>query len=214
MSADLETIATTPTERVAIRRQWIDRALPQYAGVPAPADIDWAIAHSDCHFANFITSGPTVLDFGGFGLAPVGYDPALLYAYSLLAPQTTNRIRTAFPSRTPHQPHRTPRRRSRPPPIRLPPRPPPNSSNYLNGGPGSPAFVYVAQRHQEAAHQPLSGWHGHADPFAFTTDYRPATGIKRFQCSTPNCCRTRPWRRVSTSGSASTWNSSGPRAGP
>ncbi|WP_407555522.1 hypothetical protein QOM21_37305 [Streptomyces sp. Pv4-95] len=97
LSADLETIAATPTERVAVRRQWIDRALPQHAGVSAPADIDWATAHGDCHFANLTTSGPTLLDFEGFGLAPVGYDPALLYAYSLLAPQTAHRIRTQFP---------------------------------------------------------------------------------------------------------------------
>ncbi|MFI5526685.1 hypothetical protein [Streptomyces platensis] len=97
LHTDLETIAATPTERVAVRRQWIDRALPQYAGVPAPTEIDWATAHGDCHFANLTTSGPTLLDFEGFGLAPVGYDPALLYAYSLLAPRTAARIRTEFP---------------------------------------------------------------------------------------------------------------------
>ncbi|MER5439484.1 kynureninase [Streptomyces sp. NPDC002790] len=74
---------------------------------------------------------------------------------------------------------------------------------YLNGGPGSPAFVYVPQRHQEVARQPLTGWHGHADPFAFTTDYQPATGIKRFQCSTPQLLSYAPleasldiWERV------------------
>ncbi|MGW9046816.1 phosphotransferase [Streptomyces lydicus] len=97
LHTDLETIAATPTERVAVRRQWIDRALPQYAGVPAPVEIDWATAHGDCHFANLTTSGPTLLDFEGFGLAPVGYDPALLYAYSLLAPRTAARIRAEFP---------------------------------------------------------------------------------------------------------------------
>ncbi|MFI9358587.1 phosphotransferase [Streptomyces lydicus] len=97
LRTDLETIAATPTERVAVRRQWIDRALPQHAGVPAPAEIDWATAHGDCHFANLTTSGPTLLDFEGFGLAPVGYDPALLYAYSLLAPRTAIRIRAEFP---------------------------------------------------------------------------------------------------------------------
>lgn len=94
---DLETIAATPTERVAVRRQWIDRALPHCAGVPAPAEIDWATAHGDCHFANLTVAGPTLLDFEGFGLAPVGYDPALLYAYSLLAPRTADRIRAEFP---------------------------------------------------------------------------------------------------------------------
>ena len=56
---------------------------------------------------------------------------------------------------------------------------------YLNGGPGAPAFVYVAQRHLEQVRQPLSGWHGHAKPFAFVQDYQPAPGINRMQCGTP-----------------------------
>ena len=55
---------------------------------------------------------------------------------------------------------------------------------YLNGGPGSPAFVYVAARHQAAARQPLSGWWGHARPFAFETGYDGDAGIRRFQCGT------------------------------
>lgn len=56
---------------------------------------------------------------------------------------------------------------------------------FLNGGPGAPAFVYVAQRHQAAAVPVLSGWFGHAAPFAFEDDYRPAAGIERFLCGTP-----------------------------
>ena len=55
---------------------------------------------------------------------------------------------------------------------------------YLNGGPGSPAFIAVAQAHQAAAEQPLSGWWGHAAPFAFDRDFRPHQGIKRFLCGT------------------------------
>ncbi len=55
---------------------------------------------------------------------------------------------------------------------------------YLNGGPGAPAFLYVAKRHQEKAVQPLSGWHGHSAPFAFETGYKPAVGIERFLCGT------------------------------
>jgi kynureninase len=56
---------------------------------------------------------------------------------------------------------------------------------YLNGGPGSPAFISVATAHQAAATHPLSGWWGHADPFAFDRDFRPDAGIKRFLCGTP-----------------------------
>lgn len=56
---------------------------------------------------------------------------------------------------------------------------------YLNGGPGSPAFVSVATAHHAAATHPLSGWWGHAAPFAFDRDFRPDAGIKRFLCGTP-----------------------------
>ncbi len=56
---------------------------------------------------------------------------------------------------------------------------------YLNGGPGAPAFVFVARRHQESFVQPLSGWMGHAAPFAFETGYRGASGIARALCGTP-----------------------------
>jgi kynureninase len=55
---------------------------------------------------------------------------------------------------------------------------------YLNGGPGSPAFISVAKTHQAAAKHPLSGWWGHAAPFAFDRDFRPDESIKRFLCGT------------------------------
>lgn len=56
---------------------------------------------------------------------------------------------------------------------------------YLNGGPGAPAYTYVSPRLVGRTRQPLAGWLGHADPFAFAPDYRPGVAIKRFICGTP-----------------------------
>ena len=56
---------------------------------------------------------------------------------------------------------------------------------YLNGGPGAPSFVFVAGRWQPTLPSPLSGWMGHAAPFEFGDDYRPAPDIRRQLCGTP-----------------------------
>ena len=56
---------------------------------------------------------------------------------------------------------------------------------YLNGGPGSPAFMYAARGHHERLDQPLTGWFGHADPFAMERDYRPASGTTSLAAGTP-----------------------------
>ncbi len=56
---------------------------------------------------------------------------------------------------------------------------------YLNGGPGAPAFIYVAPRLADRARPALSGWLGHEAPFAFDLDYRPGSGIERMRVGTP-----------------------------
>ncbi len=56
---------------------------------------------------------------------------------------------------------------------------------YLNGGPGAPAFIYVAPRHAGRAVPALSGWLGHKAPFAFDLSYQPGTGVERMRVGTP-----------------------------
>ena len=59
------------------------------------------------------------------------------------------------------------------------------SYKYLNGGPGAPAWIYLPHRHQAAADLPLTGWHGHSNPFALDDSFSPATGIERARIGTP-----------------------------
>ena len=56
---------------------------------------------------------------------------------------------------------------------------------FLNGGPGAPAFAYVAPQHLHGLRQTLQGWLGHAAPFEFAPEYRPATGIDALRVGTP-----------------------------
>jgi len=56
---------------------------------------------------------------------------------------------------------------------------------FLNGGPGAPSFLYVAEHWQDRAQQPLTGWLGHANPFKFSEQYDPAPGISSNLCGTP-----------------------------
>ncbi|MEV6972529.1 hypothetical protein [Kitasatospora sp. NPDC093806] len=94
LSTALDAIATVPSDRVAVRQEYLDRAMPQYLGrsidTKAPA---WTTAHGDLHWANLTSPALTVLDWEGWGVAPAGYDAALLYSYSLLVPDTAARVR-------------------------------------------------------------------------------------------------------------------------
>lgn len=63
---------------------------------------------------------------------------------------------------------------------------------YLNGGPGSPAFGYVAARHVGAMTQPIQGWMGHAEPFVMGPGYTPAPGVRRFLSGTPAILAMQP----------------------
>ena len=59
------------------------------------------------------------------------------------------------------------------------------SYKYLNGGPGAPAWIYLAARHQAAAELPVVGWHGHRDPFGLHEAYLPGPGVSRARLGTP-----------------------------
>ncbi|WP_371518247.1 hypothetical protein [Kitasatospora sp. NBC_01300] len=93
LSTALDAIATVPSNRVAVRQEYLDRAMPQYLGIPVNTTVPaWATAHGDLHWANLTSPTLTVLDWEGWGVAPAGYDAALLYAYSLLVPETAAEV--------------------------------------------------------------------------------------------------------------------------
>jgi len=96
LRADLGQLATVRTDRVAVRQEYADRSVPRFTGHPAPQVTEWVTVHGDLHLANLTRSGPVLLDWEGWGIGPAGYDAALLYAYSLLAPATAARIRAEF----------------------------------------------------------------------------------------------------------------------
>ncbi|MFI9160486.1 hypothetical protein [Kitasatospora aureofaciens] len=94
LSTALDAITTVPSDRVAVRQEYLDRAMPQYLGIPIDTKVPtWTTAHGDLHWANLTGPALTVLDWEGWGVAPAGYDAALLYSYSLLVPDTATQVR-------------------------------------------------------------------------------------------------------------------------
>ncbi|MFJ9893444.1 hypothetical protein ACIQPR_08930 [Streptomyces sp. NPDC091280] len=96
LAGTLEKVSATGTGRVAVRQQYMERAIPEFVGIPALAVSCWTTAHADVHWAN-LTAPLRLLDWEGWGQAPEGFDAATLYAYSLLQPDTAARVRAAFP---------------------------------------------------------------------------------------------------------------------
>ncbi|MCX4411608.1 hypothetical protein OG840_61700 [Streptomyces sp. NBC_01764] len=96
LATTLHKLAAAATDRVAVRAQYMQRAIPEFVGIPAPDAPRWSTAHGDLHWAN-LTNPLRVLDWEGWGTAPEGFDCAMLYAYSLLRPGTAARVRETFP---------------------------------------------------------------------------------------------------------------------
>ncbi|MFG2679472.1 hypothetical protein [Streptomyces sp. NPDC048392] len=93
----LACLSTVPTDRTAVRQVYLDRAMPKYlAFLDGPVSTTppaWSTAHGDLHWANLAGPGLGILDWEGWGTAPVGYDAALLHAYSLGVPEAAERVR-------------------------------------------------------------------------------------------------------------------------
>ncbi|WP_234317221.1 hypothetical protein [Streptomyces sp. NRRL WC-3744] len=96
LAGTLQKVAAADTDRIAVRQQYMDRAIPEFLSIPAPAVTCWTTAHGDVHWAN-LTEPLRILDWEGWGRAPEGFDAAILYAYTLLQPDTAARVRTVFP---------------------------------------------------------------------------------------------------------------------
>ncbi|MGP4113990.1 hypothetical protein ACTWP5_24160 [Streptomyces sp. 4N509B] len=93
----LHLVSEVPTDRIGVRQEYVDRAMPEFLGflgrpvnttVPA-----WSTAHGDLHWANMTAPELVILDWEGWGLAPAGFDAATLHTHSLLVPRVAERLR-------------------------------------------------------------------------------------------------------------------------
>ncbi|MGW2328972.1 hypothetical protein ACWC5C_24890 [Streptomyces sp. NPDC001700] len=82
--------------RTTVRDGWIERAFPQFLGIPAPGRVERVTGHGDLHWGNLTTAPLTLLDWERWGLVPLGYDAGLLHANSLLVPDVADRVRQEF----------------------------------------------------------------------------------------------------------------------
>lgn len=92
--AVLDDITQVPTDRFSVHQPFLQRAMPQFLGTPIDATApSWSTAHGDFHWANLCAPELRVFDWEGWGLAPTGYDAAVLHSHSLLIPSVAARIR-------------------------------------------------------------------------------------------------------------------------
>ncbi|MFF2938049.1 hypothetical protein [Streptomyces mirabilis] len=96
LAGTLAKVSAVSTDRVAVRQRYMERAIPEFVGIPVPAASCWTTAHADVHWAN-LTEPLRLLDWEAWGRAPEGFDAATLYAYSLLQPVAAARVRDVFP---------------------------------------------------------------------------------------------------------------------
>ncbi|WP_370420116.1 hypothetical protein AB8O64_18860 [Streptomyces sp. QH1-20] len=92
----LARLAEAEGAKETVRDTWIARAFPQFLGIPAPNAVERVTGHGDLHWGNVTGMPLTLLDWERWGRVPVGYDPGLLHAYSLLVPSVARRIRAEF----------------------------------------------------------------------------------------------------------------------
>ena len=91
----LHTISRVRTHRRTVFQPFLDHAMPRYLGASVDTVASsWSTAHGDLHFANLGAPALIFFDWEGWGLAPTGYDAAMLHSYSLLVPSVAARIRT------------------------------------------------------------------------------------------------------------------------
>ncbi|MCT9139974.1 hypothetical protein [Streptomyces violarus] len=94
LRAALDTVSAVPTDRVAVRQAYLDRAMPQFLGQEIDTTVPaWSTAHGDLHWANLTCPTLTILDWEGWGIAPAGFDAAMLHSYSLLVPGISAQVR-------------------------------------------------------------------------------------------------------------------------
>lgn len=93
-TADLTAVATS---RYTIHQHYLDWVMPRFLGETINTTVPvWKTSHGDLHWANLCAPTLIILDWEGWGLAPAGYDAAILHTYSLLVPDTAAQVRSAF----------------------------------------------------------------------------------------------------------------------